>query len=49
MDVAGTVCIAEVNQSGVNDLVLLALIQQIFQVTEVSVAASHSVAGTVLV
>ena len=49
MDVAGTVCIAEVNQSGVNDLVLLALIQQIFQVTEVSVAATNSVASTILV
>ena len=49
MDVAGTVCIAEVYQSGVDDLVLLALIQQIFQVTEVSVAATNSVASTILV
>ena len=49
MDVAGTVCVAEVYQSGVDDLVLLALIQQIFQVTEVSVAATNSVASTILV
>ena len=49
MDVTGTVCIAEVYESGVDHLVLLALIQQIFQVTEVSVAAPHSVASTVLV
>ena len=49
VDVAGTVCIAEVYESGVYHLVLLALIQQIFQVAEVSVAAPHSVAGAVLV
>ena len=49
MDVAGTICIAEVYKSGVDHLVFLALIQKILQVAEVSVAASHTIPGTVLV
>ena len=49
MDVTGTVCIAEVYESGVDDWVFLALVQEVLQVAEVSVAAPHSVASTVLV
>ena len=49
MDVAGTVCIAEVYECGVDYLLFLAFIQQILQIAEVSVAAPDSVASTVLV
>lgn len=49
VDVAGTVGVAEVDEGGVDDLVLLALVQEILQVTEVPVAAPHSVPGAVLV
>ena len=49
MDVAGTVGVAEVYEGGVYHLVLLALVQQVLQVTEVSVAAPHAVPGAVLV
>ena len=49
MDVAGTICIAEVYKSGVDHLVFLAFIQKILQVAEVPVATSHTVPSTVLV
>ena len=49
MDVTGTVCIAEVDESGVDHLVFLTFVQEVLQVAEMSVAAPHSVAGAVLV
>ena len=49
MDVTGTVCIAEVDESGVDHLVFLTFVQEVLQVAEMSVAAPHSVASTVLV
>ena len=49
MNVAGTVGIAEVYEGGVDDLVFLALVQEVLQVAEVPVAAPHTVPGAVLV
>ena len=46
---AGTVGIAEVDEGGVDHLLFLALIQEILQVAEMSVATPHSVPGAVLV
>ena len=45
MNMTGTVGIAEVDEGGVDEHVLLALLQQVFQVTEVAEATTHPVPG----
>ena len=47
--VTGTVGVTEVDQGGVYHGLLLALLQQVLQVTQVSEAASDTVPGTILV
>ena len=49
MHVTGTVGVTEVDQGGVYHGLLLALLQQVLQVTQVSEAASDTVPGTILV
>ena len=45
MNMTGAVGVAEVDEGGVDEHVLLALLQQVFQVAEVAEAATHSIPG----
>ena len=49
MDMGGTEGKAVVDESGVDEDALLRPLQQVIQVTQVSVAATYSVASTVLI
>ena len=44
---AGTVGIAEVDEGGVDEHVLLALLQQVFQVAEVAETTAHTIPGKI--
>ena len=47
MNMTGTVGVAEVDEGGVDEHMLLALLQQVFQVTEVAEAAAHTIPGKI--
>ena len=43
MNMTGAVGVAEVNEGGVDEHVLLALLEQVFEVTQVPEAAAHPI------
>ena len=45
MNMTGAVGVAEVDEGGVDEHVLLALLQQVFQVAKVAEATTHSIPG----